>query len=285
MRIGAAPLSSVVEFSLVTTHIDDDSFEMHPLLQLSTRKWLEEYGEIDQRREETLHILSERFPSGEYVNWKTCEDLEPHAQTLLGYSYVPQHCQLERAEILHNSARYALARGNYRTAEARVLEAVDIRGNLIGHNHSCTLSSLRLLASVLQDQGKYEAAEEMNRRALEGREKVLGVEHPSTLTSVSNLASVLRNQGKYEAAEEMNRQALEGREKVLGVEHPSTLTSVYNLAYLFHHQQRYNDASILYLRASAGFSKALGADHPTTQNCSYHYLSVIREMQGEGRDV
>ncbi len=83
----------------------------------------------------------------------------------------------------------------------------------------------------------------------------------------------------------MNRRALEGREKVLGVEHPDTLTSVYNLAYLFHHQQRYNDASVLYLRASAGFPKTLGLDHPTTQNCSYHYSSMIREMEGQGRDV
>ena len=116
-------------------------------------------------------------------------------------------------------------------------------------------------------------------------EKLLGVEHPDTLTSVNNLASVLRDQGKYEAAEEMNRRALEGREKVLGVEHPDTLTSVYSLAYLFHHQQRYNDASVLYLRASAGFSKTLGPDHPTTRSCSYHYSSMIREMEGQGRDV
>ena len=107
----------------------------------------------------------------------------------------------------------------------------------------------------------------------------------TTLNSLGLLASVLRKQGKYEAAEKLHRRDLEGCEKVLGVEHPDTLTSVYKLAYMFHHQQWYNDASILYLRASAGLSKALGLDHPTTQNCSYHYSSMIRKMQGEGRDV
>ncbi len=175
--------------------------------------------------------------------------------------------------------------GKYEAAEEMNRRALEGREKVLGVEHPDTLTSVSNLASVLRDQGKYEAAEEMNRRALEGREKVLGVEHPDTLTSVDNLASVLRYQGKYEAAEEMNRRALEGYEKVLGVEHPDTLTSVYSLAYLFHHQQRYNDASVLYLRASAGFPKTLGPDHPTTRSCSYHYSSMIREMEGQGRDV
>ena len=102
----------------------------------------------------------------------------------------------------------------------------------------------------------------------------------TTLNSLSLLALVLQDQGKYEAAEEMNRRALEGREKVLGVEHPETLTSVSNLASVLQYQQRYNDGSILYLRALAGFSKALGLDHSTTRECSYHYSSLIRKMQG-----
>ena len=134
-------------------------------------------------------------------------------------------------------------------------------------------------------QGRYVSAYQAASESYNIYQEGAGDIATTTLDSLSLLGSVLQDQGKYEAAEEMNRRALEGREKVLGVEHPDTLTSVYNLAYLFHHQQRYNDASILYLRASAGLSKALGPDHPTTQNCSYHYSSMIREMQGQGRDV
>ncbi len=186
---------------------------------------------------------------------------------------------------VNNLALVLRYQGKYEAAEEMNRRALKGSEKVLGVEHPSTLTSVSNLASVLRYQGKYEAAEEMNRRALKGYEKVLGVEHPSTLTSVSNLASVLRYQGKYEAAEEMNRRALEGYEKVLGVEHPDTLTSVYNLAYLFHHQQRYNDASVLYLRASAGFPKTLGLDHPMTRDCSYYYSSMIREMEGQGRDV
>ena len=175
--------------------------------------------------------------------------------------------------------------GKYKAAEEMNRRALEGKEKVLGVKHPDTLTSVSNLAWVLRDQGKYEAAEETNRRALEGYEKVLGVEHPFTLTSVSNLALILGDQGKYEAAEEMNRRALEGKEKVLGVEHPDTLISVYNLAYLFHHQQRYHDASIFYLRASAGLSKTLGPDHPITRTCSYHYSSMIRAMEGQGREV
>ena len=175
--------------------------------------------------------------------------------------------------------------GEYKAAEEMNRRALEGREKVLGVKHPDTLTSVSNLALMLEDQGKYKAAEEMNRRALKGYEKVLGVEHPDTLTSVNNLASVLGDQGKYKDAEEMNRRALEGSEKMLGVEHPDTLTSVYNLAYLLHHQQRYHDASIFYLRASAGLSKTLGPDHPITRKCSYDYSSMIRAMEGQGREV
>jgi hypothetical protein len=31
------------------------------------------HGEIDQRKEEALSLLSQKFPNGEYDNWKICE--------------------------------------------------------------------------------------------------------------------------------------------------------------------------------------------------------------------
>jgi len=59
---------------------------------------------------------------------------------------------------------------------------------VLGKEHPDTLTSVSILAPVLQDQGKYEEAEVMRRRALEYYDKVIGREHPSSLTSLSNLA-------------------------------------------------------------------------------------------------
>ena len=260
-------------------------FEMHRLVQLSTRRWLELHGNLERWKEKYILNMSETFPTGHYENWTTYQALFPHAQELLAFQPAPNKCIIYRAAVLTNAGWYARAKGDYLTAEEMTRQALEGREKVLGVEHPDTLASVSNLASVLQFQGKYEAAEEMSRRALEGHEKVLGVEHPETLISVGNLASVLQSQGKYEAAEEMNRRALKGREKVLGMEHPDTLISAYNLAYLFHHQQRYDDASVLYLRASTGLSKTLGPDHPRTRACSWNHSSMIREMENQGRDI
>jgi hypothetical protein len=65
-------------FSFVSSQEDGDNFEMHPLVQLSTRKWLEIHGEVEQRKEETLSLLSQKFPNGEHTNWTIFEALEPY---------------------------------------------------------------------------------------------------------------------------------------------------------------------------------------------------------------
>jgi hypothetical protein len=69
------------------------TFTMHPLVQLSMRKWLAIHGEMEKRTEEALSLLSAKFPVGVYGNWKICEALQPHADTVLGYRYTSPYSQ------------------------------------------------------------------------------------------------------------------------------------------------------------------------------------------------
>jgi hypothetical protein len=120
-------IGTLIEFLFVSSKEADDNFEIHPLVQLSSRKWLKIHKEIEQKKEKILSLLSQKFPNGEYANWTTCEALEPHAQIILRYHYIPRDCRLGRAKILHNSAWFALARGNYGVARGRIQEAADIK--------------------------------------------------------------------------------------------------------------------------------------------------------------
>ena len=76
---------------------------------------------------------------------------------------------------------------------------------MLGKEHSDTLTSLNNLASVLSSQGEYKEAEEMHRQLLVLKERIPGMKHPDTLESINNLAEVLSSQGKYKEAEEMHR--------------------------------------------------------------------------------
>jgi tetratricopeptide (TPR) repeat protein len=268
-------IGTLIAFSFVVAEKDGNMFQMHPLLQLSTKKWLEVHGEIEKRKEDVLSLLSEKLPNGEHANWKICEALDPHTRTVLGYHFTPHRCRLERAEILHNSAWYAWARGNYGTAGDRIQEAIDAREELLGRDDPNTVDSLGLLALVLDHQGRRKETEELGVQVMETRKRVLGQEHPSTLTSMANLASTYRNQGRWKEAEELFVQVMETRKRVLGQEHPSTLTSMANLAHTWKSQGRDKEAIDLMKQAERLQRDILGSGHPLTMGS----MQTLHEWQ------
>ena len=278
------PLTS---FSLIRTQggkpsrqqTGDQSFEMHSLVQLSTRKWLELNDEVGKWRKASLRIMAATFPNGQHETWASCQILLPHSKKVLSYSSGCEEETLDQASIAINTAWYLSCVGEYELAGNINRNALKARETVLGPEHPHTLTSFSNLGSVLKRQGKYDEAEAMHRRALAGREAVLGPEHPDTLTSVSNLGSVLKRQGKYDEAEVMHRRALEGYEKVLGPEHPDTLISVSQLGSMLERQGRYDEAEAMHRRNLAGSKKVLGPEHPYTL-ISISHLGSVLERQG-----
>ena len=278
------PLTS---FSLIRTQgrkpsrqqTGDQSFEMHSLVQLSTRKWLELNDEVGKWRKASLRIVAATFPNGQHETWASCQILLPHSKKVLGYSSGCEEETLDQASIAIKTAWYLSLVGEYELAGNINRSALKAREAVLGPEHQRTLISVSQLGSVLERQGKYDEAEAMHRRALAGSEKVLGPEHPDRLTSLSHLGSMLERQGKYDEAEAMHRRALAGRKKVLGPEHPYTLHSVYHLAVILHRQQQHDAAYELYQRAYNGYTKTLGSRHPTTIACYNHYSSMDRKRR------
>jgi tetratricopeptide (TPR) repeat protein len=257
-------IGTLIEFSFVAALEDEDNFEMHPLVQLSTRKWLEIQGEIEQRKEEALSLLAQKYPPGEPTNWKICEALEPHAQAVLKYHYATKHHRLERARVLHNSAWYVWARGDYGKAKGRIEEAAETRKALLDTDDPGTVNSLGLLAVVLDSQGRWTEAEKLKVQVMETSLRVLGQEHPDTLVSMANLALTYSNQGRWTEAEKLEVQIMKTRKRVLGQEHPETLMSIANLASTYSNQGRWTEAEKLGVQVMETKKRVLGQEHSDT---------------------
>jgi tetratricopeptide (TPR) repeat protein len=272
-------IALLISFSLVREQAGGSAFEMHRLVQLSTRKWVELSRQLERWRSEAIKVIARLFPSGQYETWSDCQILLPHAREILSSRVTNQQDLLSLGSLNTNLGWFYILKGNFIRAGPILQEAIIVRERELGANHPDTLTSISNLASVLRRQGRYEEAESMNRRALKGYEKELGANHPDTLTSVGNLALVLQRQGRYEKAESMNRRALEGREKELGANHPDTLISVGNLASMLQHQGRYEKAESMNRRALEGREKELGANHPDTLTSVSNLASVL-ERQG-----
>ncbi|KAJ5751290.1 hypothetical protein N7533_008318 [Penicillium manginii] len=274
-------LAPLISYSLIRVELKKGSFDMHRLVQLSVRTWLEVHRELAQWQEKSRAIMAEIFPDGQYESWTECQRLLPHAKEVIkSISTQHEEDRLNTATLLSNCGWFQDLQGYYEEGETMHRRALEAREDVLGHEHPDTLTSVSLLGSVLSSQGKYEEAEVMHRRALEAREDVLGHEHPDTLTSVSYLGNVLSSQGKYEEAEVMHRRALEAREDVLGREHPDTLTSVSNLGKVLSRQGKYEEAEAMHRRALEGSEKVLGREHPSTLT-SVSNLGSVLDSQGK----
>jgi hypothetical protein len=60
---------TLMSYSLIGSNIEGNVFEMHRLVQFSTKKWLELSGELERWKEVYIQIWNEVFPRSGYENW------------------------------------------------------------------------------------------------------------------------------------------------------------------------------------------------------------------------
>lgn len=68
-------------FSFISYNTDDTNFEMHELVQLAMREWLEAHGQQEKWKKQFTKNLNTELPNGEYEDWDRCRTLFPHVQS------------------------------------------------------------------------------------------------------------------------------------------------------------------------------------------------------------
>jgi tetratricopeptide (TPR) repeat protein len=251
-------------YSFISVNVDTITFEMHGLVQLSMRKWLEAHEQLERWKQQYIKNLCAEFPTGEHENWVKCQALFPHAKSAVLQPPKGEDSLREWALLLYHGAWYAWRKGNVVDAERMSRKAMKARTKILGPEHEETLRSIGMRGLAYHLGGRWKEAEELEVQVMETRKRVLGAEHPSTLTSMANLASTYRNQGRWQEAEELFVQVMETSLRVLGAEHPSTLTSMANLASTYRNQGRWQEAEELDVQVMETSLRVLGAEHPST---------------------
>ncbi|ORY58756.1 P-loop containing nucleoside triphosphate hydrolase protein [Pseudomassariella vexata] len=266
-------------YAFITQRGDSDSFDIHRLVRLATRKWLQKRGEWQEWTANVIQRLSSVYPVPRHENKEIWTRYIAHGQSALEFQ---DGCSNQESEwtLLRNVGESKNILGKYEEAEKMYRQALELQEKVLGREHPDTIGSMNNLAIVLGSQGKYEEAEQRHRQTLELCEKVLGREHPDTLGSMNNLALVLGSQGKYEEAEQRHRQTLELYEKVLGREHPDTLRSMNNLAFVLGSQGKYEEAEQRHRQTLELYEKVLGREHPDTLR-SMNNLALVLGSQGK----
>ncbi|EHK25616.1 uncharacterized protein TRIVIDRAFT_134921, partial [Trichoderma virens Gv29-8] len=206
-------IGTLKAYAFIIQRDEENSFDIHRLVRLAMRNWLEKNGELKECVTSAIQQLNQVLPFPKHENRDVWIKYLPHAHAALE---LPEYLAINEREA---RLSFKVAEGNYilgryQTAEDIYRQTLKVYEKMLGKEHPLTLDSMDNLGGVLSNLGKYKESEEMHRQTLEIRKKMLGKEHPSTLNSMGNLGVVLRKLGKYKKSEEMHRQTLEVHKKV-----------------------------------------------------------------------
>ncbi|EGZ76200.1 hypothetical protein NEUTE2DRAFT_153205 [Neurospora tetrasperma FGSC 2509] len=276
-------VAMLTNFCLVTVSESGNTFEMHGLVQLSTRMWLKASKQEETFRQQYIERMAASFPTGQFENWAMCRTLFAHAR--VASDYRPNENTVESwAILLHNGGWYAWSQGKYEDAQQMLDKARKVRERRLGKDDMATLSSTSFLALVFRDRGLWKEAEKLFVQVMETRKTKLGADHPDTLASMGNLASTYRNQGRWDEAEKLEVQGMETIKAKLGADHPDTLASMGHLAFTWNGQGRHEDALALMQDCVEARQRVLGPKHPNTLSSlatvSEWYHGARRRVRG-----
>lgn len=265
-------LAPLEEFGLITLEGGGRSFQIHRLVQIAIRSWLEQHREIDRWKQYAAELLEKVVRRDDYrspKSWKTWEILLPHSEVVVDYvSHNPNGQQLY-ASILSKTARYLIERGKYAAARKICQRALEIHITLFGEGDIAVARSILLLAILNQSDRAAELneIEAMRRRALAIFVRVQGKDSEESKSARSDLGLALLetdNEKKIEEATEIFRSILESQEQNIGLDHPGTLVTKNHLALSLCYQGNYNDAEPLFRQTLDARLRVLGEDDPHT---------------------
>ncbi|WP_035357922.1 tetratricopeptide repeat protein [Edaphobacter aggregans] len=101
---------------------------------------------------------------------------------------------------------------------------LEIRTRVLGAEHSDTLQSQNILASLFEEEGKYAEADPLFTRVIEVRQRVLGPKNPDTLDAIAHFGELRIDQARYTEAEAMLRGCLDIQKQTMPSDYRRYLT-------------------------------------------------------------
>ncbi|MCP5096507.1 MAG: tetratricopeptide repeat protein, partial [Chloroflexi bacterium] len=208
---------------------EDGNLSIHRLVQTVARDRMSA-----EQRAEWGHVVIELLIAnlGDWKRlheWADGKNLLPHMITV-AESGTQQNWGTERLAYLCNKVGYYLIfLGEYTAARPFYEQALAIRQQVLGDDHSDTANSLNNMGSLLNAMGELAQARPYLEQALAIRQQVLGDDHPDTAQSLNNMGTLLNAMGELAQAQPLYKQALAIRQQVLGDDHSDTANSLNNM--------------------------------------------------------
>ncbi|NEZ59842.1 CHAT domain-containing protein [Leptolyngbyaceae cyanobacterium CCMR0081] len=249
-------LAPLTRYSLVQSEPSKKVYSIARLVQEVVRSQMdEESHRLWTQR--TINALAHAFPDEQYINWKDCSRLLPHARVII-QSINTEHIEsISTALLLNLTGSYLHQQGQYNEAEPLYEHALLLYRRLLNNKHPNVARSLSNMALLYESQGRYSEAEAFLLEAL----KMLNNDSPDLANCLNNLALLYDSQGRYSEAESLYQEALTRKQCLVDKEHLDIAKTFDNLATVYEHQGHYKKAELFHQKALTMYQQLLGHQH------------------------
>ena len=138
-----------------------------------------------------------------------------------------------KANLLNDLAYTSSALGDVELVLANHMQALQIRRDLFGKQHTDIATSLTNVGHWYGEQGDLQRALEYSEQALAMRRELFGNQHPAIATPLNNVGQWYGKRGDLQRALEYSEQALAMQRELFGEQHPAIATSLNNVGHWY----------------------------------------------------
>ncbi|KAF5865336.1 hypothetical protein ETB97_004547 [Aspergillus alliaceus] len=226
--IGA--IGTLCSYSFLERRDNGTKLDMHRLVHLATRMWVNQNGREAETRIAALKHLSEVFPSNDYTNREIWRDYLPHVARI----EKDERCQdtEEKSELCLKVGRCLYVDGRMKEAVLWLQKTCEWRDRNLPQDNAYRLLSQHELAIAYQADGQV-------KEAIKLLEHVVAIkDHPDRLASQHGLAVAYQADGQVKEAVQLLEHVVHIEAEVLADDHPDRLVSESTLTAFYEDMKR-----------------------------------------------
>ncbi|KAF2867747.1 hypothetical protein BDV95DRAFT_597949 [Massariosphaeria phaeospora] len=276
-------------FSLLTGDPLDNVFDMHSLVHVAVRVYLEDTGQRTKYTTEAFKIMAAKYPSEDeqHSHLIQCDQYLPHTvaiwEELFGSPEEQdlKHVDSTKAEQLASRvSRYLQILGRYAEAKRFATEALRISTFGTGPKSMRALICQRNLAVIERHLGNLHVYADTIGDVLTSQLDLLDDdEDPAIISTLNQKGLSLQSQGNYTEAIVHHDQTIAICEMLYGEDDPRTLDQMHNLALAHLGQAQYTKALNILQTVLDGMEEIHGLQHIKTLVALANKGCVLQGLQ------
>ncbi|KAJ5809181.1 uncharacterized protein N7503_001399 [Penicillium pulvis] len=179
------------DYSLLSITPDHTLFEMHRIVQLATRKWLEAHGQTEKWLKTFIRRLANAIPKEvDEQSRVVCLSLFPHIESALMHRTSSNEVMIDRGSLLFETTVHLTAVVSPRAMLAISLASMEAFEQCLGTENYMTIYSAMYTGIAYLQLARYPDAEAIFEKVIEVEERLGRIDDYCSHTAMNNLICV-----------------------------------------------------------------------------------------------